>query len=814
MGLSFRQILRNIVRTPNFSLVAILCLALGIGATTAMFTIVNSVVLQPLPYRDPGRLVRVYTEFPKFANGGLRRFTTSEPEVFDMKADKAFETVGAWATDGLNITTSTAPIRVTATGISAEGFSALGVAPELGRLFNAEEDKPKAPGVVVLSHDLWQRSYGADPHILDKDVFLDGQKCKVVGVMPRGFLFPPGETSKTEVWTALQLNPLSTNRGGHNYNVFARLRPGVSIQQARAEMATLVAHWGEGFSPMGNNHVFSPENHPIVMYDFYDETVGGVRKAIWLLLGAVVFVLLIACVNVANLLLARSEGRQKEIAVRRAVGASGRQLLVQFIAEGLVLSFAGAALGVALAYGGLRLILKAGSASIPRVEEVTLDLRVLAFTLAVGVLSGIVFGLAPLIHVPPIRLYDTLKASGGRASSSVSSHNFRRALVISETALAFILLAGASLLVRGFWRLQQVNVGFDPQGVLTAQIPLPSSIYKDSKSQQQFCKRLIGELEQIPGVQAAGIASGLPPKRSANENDTGIEGFVASKETPYSSVNFYQTVSPGAFGALGFRVLEGRPLEDRDADPRSLGVVINQSMARTFWPHSSAIGRWIQPGGGKTKYTIVGVVADMKNAGVDRPVGTELFLPYLSQDGYVGSPNLVVRTTGDPKRLTNAVRSAVARIDSGVAVARIRTMEEVVDQSSSRSRFLVLLLSMFSALALLLAGVGVYGVISYSVAQRTSEFGIKLALGAEPWRLMRYVLGQGLTLTIAGMLVGTAGAVFLTKMLEGLIYGVTGLDWMVMAATAFVLLFATLAACYAPAARAMRIEPIRALRYE
>jgi putative ABC transport system permease protein len=542
--------------------------------------------------------------------------------------------------------------------------------------------------------------------------------------------------------------------------------------------------------------------------------VGGVRKAIWLLLGAVVFVLLIACVNVANLLLARSEGRQKEIAVRRAVGASGKQLLVQFIAEGLVLSFAGAALGVALAYGGLQLILKAGSASIPRVEEVTLDLRVLAFTVAVSILSGIVFGLAPLIHVPAIRLYDTLKASGGRASSSVSSHNFRRALVISETALAFILLAGASLLVRGFWRLQQVNVGFDPQGVLTAQIPLPSNIYKDSKSQQQFCKRLIGELEQIPGVQAAGIASGLPPKRSANENDTGTEGFVPSKEAPVASVNFYQTVSPGFFTALGIRVLEGRPLEDRDADPRTLGLVINQSMARTFWPHSSAVGRWVQPGGGGTKYTVVGVVADVKNGGVDRPVGTELFLPYLSNGGYTGSPYIMVRATGDPRRLTNAVRSAVARIDSGVAVARIRTMEEVVDQSSSRSRFLVLLLSMFSALALLLAGVGVYGVISYSVAQRTSEFGIKLALGAEPWRLMRYVLGQGLTLTIAGMLVGTAGAVFLTKMLEGLIYGVTGLDWMVMGATAFVLLFATLAACYAPAARAMRIEPIRALRYE
>ena len=807
MGFSLRQIVRNIARTPNFSLVAILCLALGIGATTAMFTIVNAVVLQPLPYRQPERLVRVYTEFPTFPNGGLRRFTTSEPEVFDMKADKSFESVGAWASDGLNITTSAAPIRVVVTAISAEGLNTLGVAPELGRLISTDEDKPNVPGVVVLSHDLWQRSYGSDPHILARDIFLDGQKCKVVGVMPRGFLFPPGEATKTEVWTALQLNPLSQNRGGHNYNVFARLRPGVSIEQARAEMAGLVMRWGEGFSPMGGNHVFSPTNHPIVMYDFYDETIGGVRKAILLLLGAVIFVLLIACVNVGNLLLARSEGRQREIAVRRAVGASGAQLLAQFIAEAVVLSFAGASLGVALAYAGLRLILGTGSASIPRAEEVTLDLRVLAFTLAVSVLSGIVFGLAPLIHVPANRLYETLKASGGRSSSSVSSHNFRRALVVTETALAFILLAGASLMVRGFWRLQQVNVGFDPRGVLTAQIPLPTNIYKDQKSQKQFCQRLIANLKRIPGVEAAAVANGLPPKRSANENDTGIEGFAPSEEAPIQSVNFYQRVSPEFFAALGVHVLAGRALEDRDSDPRTPGVVINQTMARTFWPHSSAIGHWLDPGG--KKYTIVGVVADLKNAGVDRPVGTELFLP-LSRS----QPYIVVKTTGDPKRLINAVRSAVADIDSGVALAQVRAMEEVVNQSSSRSRFLVLVLTMFSALALLLAGVGVYGVISYSVAQRTAEFGIKMALGAEPWQLMRHVMGQGLTLSIVGMVVGIAGAAFLTKMLEGLIYGVTGLDWTVMAAAAALLILATLAACFAPAARAMRIEPLRALRYE
>ena len=810
-GINLRQLIRGIVKTPSFSLAAVFCLALGIGATTAMFTIVNSVVLRPLPYREPGRLLRVYTEFPKFGPTGLRRFSTSEPEVFEMKADKAFETVGAWATAGLNITTSASPLRVTTTFINAEGLSTLGVPPEMGRLFNAEEDKPNAAGVVLLAHDLWQRSYGADPHIIGQYVFLDGQKCKVIGIMPRRFLFPPGRETPTEVWSPLQLNPQSTNYGGHNYNVFARLRPGVSIDQARDEMAALVAHWG--LSATMNNHVFSPDQHPVVMYDFYDETVGGVRKAILLLLGAVIFVLLIACVNVANLLLARSEGRQREIAVRRAVGASAMQLLAQFVAEGVVLSAAGAALGVGLAYGGLRLILSAGAASIPRADEVSLDLRVLAFTLGVSVLSGLVFGLAPFVHVPAIRLYDTLKAAGNRASSGISSHNFRRALVIAETALAFILLAGASLMVRGFWRLQQVHLGFNPEGLLTAQIPLPSNVYKDRISQQQFCTRLLAELKQIPGAQSVAIASGLPPKRGPNENTLGIEGFVPTKESPYASVDFYQSVSPGYFDTLGIHVLEGRLLDDRDADPRTPGLVINESLARTYWPHSSAVGHWMQPTSEK-KYTIVGVVADSKNNGVDRPVGTELFLPYRSDAGYAGSPYVIVRTAGDPKGLTSALRRVVSSIDPGVAVAQVRTMEKVVEQSSSRSEFLVLLLSMFSGLALLLAGVGVYGLISYSVAQRTSEFGIKMALGLEPFRLMRQILREGFNLSLAGIVVGIFGAWFLTRMLAGLIYGVTTLDWMVMATAAAVLLLATLAACYAPAWRAMRTEPIRALRYE
>ncbi len=609
----------------------------------------------------------------------------------------------------------------------------------------------------------------------------------------------------------MQLNPASKNRGGHNYNVFGRLRDGVTLEQARQEMAGLVAHWGEAESPM--NHVFSPAHHPVVMYDFYDETVRGVRKAMLLLLGAVVFVLLIACVNVANLLLARSEGRQREIAVRRVLGASTGQLLAQFTVEGIVLSLAGAVLGLVLAFAGLRLILDTGAASIPRADEITLDGRVLLFTLGVSIASGVVFGLAPLFQVSALRLFETLKAASGRSSSTNSSNQFRRVLVVVEMAMAFVLLAGAGLMVRGFWRLQQVGVGFNPQGVLTARIELPEASYKADGAQQQFWQRLEARLNQTPGVTAASLASGMPPSRPPNENDTEIEGFVKVPNGPIQSVNFYQIVTPKYFETIGARLMEGRWFDQHDGPAHS--VIVNQSMANTFWPHQSAIGHRVKPGT-KEWYTVVGVVADIKNAGADRPTGTELFVPY-NNDAKLGgtdSPYILVRANGNPAQLANVVREAVRSLDPSLPVAKVRVMEDVVAAATSRPRFLTLILGLFSVLALVLAAVGIYGVISYSVAQRTAEFGIKIALGADPAMLLRQVLRQGMLLGVAGMVVGTVVAFFLTRFMEGLIFGVSGLDVTSLGATVAVLALATLAACYVPAARAMRTEPIQALRYE
>ncbi len=810
-----RYAIRTLLRTPGFTLAALICLTLGIGATSAIFSIVNAVVLRPLPYRNSDQLVRIYTEFPTFPGGGLHKFWVSEPEVFDLKTAQSFQTIGAWATTGSNIAGLNQPLRVTTTYASADLLQILDAKPLLGHLITLQDDVPGAAPVVILSYGLWKRAFAGDPNILGKDTYLNGAKATVIGVMPKSFVFPPGQVDETEAWSALQLNSKSTNRGGHNYNVLGRLRPGVSLAQARDEMSRLVARWGEALSP--GHHVFSPRIHPVSMYSFYDEVVGGVRKSMLLLLGAVVFVLLIACVNVANLLLARSEARQREVAIRRAIGASTGRLLKQFIVEGALLSVAGAVLGLALAGASLKLIVATNSGSIPRADEIRLDWFVLLFTLIVSLLTGVVFGLAPFIHVSAIRVYETLKASSGRSSANTASTRFRGALVITQMSMAFLLVAGAGLMVRGFWKLQQVNPGFNPDRMLALNVSLPNATYKDVGRAQNFWKLLQDRLSALPGVKSATMMYGLPPLRRENDNDTTVEGFVPVPNGPIQNVAYYQIAGDHFFETLGARLIEGRFLEPRDGNKSTPGVVVNAAMANTFWPHQSAIGRRVRPSGSNGSwFTVVGVVGDIKNGGVDKPAGTELFLPYRALTGGNGltDASVVVRTTGNPLSLAGAVRRAVTSIDPSVPVAKVRTMNDVIAAATARPRFLTLVLTMFSVLALGLATVGIYGVISYSVEQRTSEFGIKMALGAEPWQLLLQVISQGLMLGVVGVVVGVAGALFLTRSLEGLLFGVSRFDPSAFVVTGVILMAATILASFLPAVRAMRIEPVNALRYE
>ncbi|MBV9301268.1 MAG: ABC transporter permease [Acidobacteriaceae bacterium] len=813
---TLRYTLRTLLRTPSFTIAALICLALGIGATSAIFSIVNAVVLRPLPYPDSKRLVRIYTEFPTFPGGGLHKFWVSEPEVFDLKTSaKSFESIGAWATTGANVAGLSQPVRVTTTFVSAELLPLLEIKPLMGHFIAPEQDVPGAAPVIVLSYGLWKRAFGGDPKIIGRNTYLNSAKATVIAVMPKGFVFPPDAVDQTEAWSALQLNPKSTNRGGHNYNVLGRLRSGITLTQARDEMARLVARWGEAESP--NTHVFSPKQHPVSMYPFYDEVVGGVRRAMLMLLGAVVFVLLIACVNVANLLLARSEARQREIAVRRAMGASTGDLMKQFIFEGAFLSVVGAALGIALASQSLKLIESTNSGSIPRIDEIRLDWRVLLFTLGVSVITGILFGLAPFIHVSAIRVYETLKAAGGRASSTVASNRYRQVLVVAQMAMAFLLVAGAGLMVRGFWKLQQVNPGFNPSSMLTFNVALPQATYKDANAARYFWRVAQERIGRLPGVSSVTMLYGLPPLRPENDNDTDIENFVRVPGGPIQNVAFYQIAGDKVFQTLGARLIEGRFLEPQDGTETTPGIVINASMARTFWPHQSALGRRVRFAGPKAPWIpIVGVIADIKNSGLDKPAGTELFIPYQllpDRDG-LDSPNIVVKTSGNPLAITSEVRRVIASIDPSLPLAKIRTIDDVVAAASSRPRFLTLILTMFSVLALGLAAVGIYGVISYSVEQRTTEFGIKMALGAEPQQLLLQVIGQGLFMGIIGVGVGILGALLLTRSLEGLFFGVSQLDPPSFILTAVILTIATLAACLLPALRAMRIEPVTALRYE
>jgi putative ABC transport system permease protein len=548
------------------------------------------------------------------------------------------------------------------------------------------------------------------------------------------------------------------------------------------------------------------------MYPFYDEVVGGVRRAMLLLLGAVILLLMIACVNVANLLLARSESRQREIAVRRAIGASTSDLAKQFVVEGLALAVAGAALGIGVAFGIVRLIEATNSGSIPRAGEIALNLPVLLFTLGVSAAIGVLFGLAPFVHVSAIRVFETLKTASSRSSSSIASKRFRNVLVVAQIGMAFALLAGAGLMMRSFWKLQEVNPGFNPKGLLTFTLSLPDARYKDRPAREAFESNLQERLGALPGVASVTIATGLPPVRREVDNDTEIEGFVPVPNGPIQNVAFYQAIGNHFFETLGARLVEGRLPDSRDENKDSPGIVVNVAMARTFWPHESAIGHRIRPGT-KEWCRVIGVVADIKNAGVDKPVGTELFYSYKA---FAPRTFDVVIKTGDvaPLSLAGEARRVVASVDSSLPLAKVRTVEDVVAAATTRPRFLTLILGMFSMLALGLAAVGIYGVIAYSVEQRTAEFGIKMALGAQPQRLLWQVIGQGLTLALSGVAVGVSGAFLLSRSLEGMLFGVSRSDPSSLAMTAAVLTLVSTLASFLPALRAMRIEPVRALRYE
>jgi predicted permease len=816
LWMDLRHAARMLAKNPGFTLAAVLCLALGIGATTAIFSVVNAVLLRPLAYRQPEKLVRVYTEFPTFPNGGLRRFWTSAPEFLDLRRDtNCWETLDAWNNDGATIAGLIQPVRVTASFVSGGMLGTLGVQPVMGRLITPADDDPSAPVVEDISYGLWKTAFGGDKSILGKETYLNGQPSTIIGVMPRGFEFPPGEVDPPQVWSTLQIDPAKPgSRGSHYLYLLGRLKPGVTAAQAQSELeayerALGAQHKGD------HEHYFNPTNHTLVSFPLQGEVVSSVRPALLMLLAAVGFVLLIACVNVANLLLARAESRRREIAIRSALGAGLPRLARQFVTEGVLLSACGAIVGLALAFGGLRLIQLTNAGSLPRAGEIGIDLRVLLFTIAAALFTGIVFGMAPMFSVVVKNLQDSLKDTVSSMTGNAGAQGFRKILVAGELAMALVLLIGCGLMIRAFWKLQEVSTGINAGNVITMKVALPGSNYSKGEQSDPFWRRLDQKISNLPGVTSAAIGTGLPPVRPPNMNDTKIEGFVHKQGGPIENVDYYNVVSKDFFKTLGIRLMDGREFDDRDVQGSPDVVIVNQTMARTFWGNESPLGRRIQPGMEGPMCAIIGVVEDVKNAGLDKPTGTEIFLPYAQkQASGMRGASVFLRAHGDPSSLANAVRGEVRSIDPMIPVTNVQTVEQVLASAQSRPRFLTLLLVLFSSVALIIATVGIYGVISFSVARRSKEFGLRMALGAQQKDVLGLVMKQGALLTFFGIAAGVLGAFALTRLMASLLFGVRPTDAVTFISVSALLAVVALCASFIPAQRATKVDPMQALRHE
>ncbi len=803
--------LRMLKKNPAFTAVAILTLAVGIGANSAIFSVVNSVLLRPLPYRQPDQLVRVYSEFPTMQ---LQKFWLSAPELLDIQREaKSWEAIGGWAPGGQNVGTESEPLRVTSAAITRSLIDVLGVQPERGRNFSEEEDRSGGPKVAIISHGLWQKGFGGASDIIGKQIQVNANSTTVVGVMPAGFAFPPGSNEQVEILVPFQFDPANPgNRGGHFLSVIGRLKPGVNVEQAQSEMTSLMAGWkNEGRA----QHLLNPQNHPVVMLGLHEDVVGSARKAVWLLMAAVGFVLLIACVNVANLLLARAEARHREFAVRLALGAGVKRMVRQFVAEGFVLVLIASLLGVALAFAGLKVLLLFAPDSVPRTEEISVGLPVLGFTIAVAIVAVFLFGLAPLAQVSERNLANWIRGAGQRAIRG-GGQTLRKGLVVAEIALAVILVIGSGLMIRAFWKMQQVNTGFDPQGVASFSLNLPAVKYK-APERQQFVDSLEQKLSTIPGVTGVSIASGLPPLRRINANDTEIEGYQETPDSPAQNVDYWNIVGNNYFKTMKIRLLEGRTFDPQDDNPNAMRVVmVNQALAKRFWT-GSPIGRRVNPGFADPKvwFTIVGVVEDTKNAGMDKSAGPELYFQVRQVTQFLGSNvNFVVRTANESATLEGSIRHAVRELDPSLPVYNLWSMEEVVSKSMVQPRFLALVLATFSGIALFLAAIGIYGVMAYSVAQRTQEIGVRMALGARPLHVLRLIFQQSLGMLLIGVVIGLAGAFALTRLMRTMLFEVTATDPLTYVSVIGLLTVVALLACYIPARRAAKVDPLIALRYE
>ena len=803
--------LRHLWKNPGYAFVTVLTLALGIGANTAIFSVVNGVVLRPLPYPDPERLVFITSQFPAL---GFDQFWVSAPEFVEFRErNQSFDDVGAYRAGAVNLGTQDQPRRVVSAIITSELMPVLGVAPVRGRQFTRADTLPGAEDVGALSHEIWQTAFGADESVLGRVIPIDGVPTRIVGIMPPGY---DVHDERVQVWLPLTLDPANPgNRGGHYLYLVGRLKQGVSIGQARADVETMLQKWST-INP--GTHVPNTQNHRLRVDALQDDLIGGIKAALWVLQGAVGFVLLIACANLANLLLARAESRQREFAIRSALGAGWWRLLRQFLTEGVVLALIGGALGAAMGIAGLRAVLATNPDSIPRSGEIVLDPTVLAFTVGISILTGLLFGMAPLMHLRERVVIASLKEAGQRTTAGSARARVRNGLVVAEVALAVVLVIGAGLLLKSFWNLLSVDAGFNRNQLVTFGVVLPGSTYQTPQSSVDFFTRVSRELSAQAGVQSVAAMSGLPPVRVVNANDTDFEGYTAPPEGPFENVDYYQTVTVDYLKTMGIPILEGRDFSLSDVTGAPV-LLVNETLARMFYKNQSAIGKRVKPGGPQRPwFTIVGVVRDVKQGGVNAKTGSELY--FLNEQGpsvaqfAPRNMNIVVRTVLPVESLAPHIRRIVQAMDPTLPIVKLRSMNDVFDDSVSRPRFLAQLLGVFAGLALLLAAIGTYGILSYSVTERRREIGIHMALGATRRNVLGMVLGQGMWLTGAGLLAGLAAAIGLTRLLQTQLFNVKPADPATMAAVAAIVAAVALAACYIPASRATRVDPMVVLRDE
>jgi putative ABC transport system permease protein len=807
---NLRFALRQLARRPAFTAVAVLTLALGIGVNTTIFSVVNSVLLRPLPYADSERVVMVWNSLAL-----SDKVLLSEPELMDYREGiRSFEQLAAYRPADANLTGTAEPERLPAAQVTANLFETLGSAALIGRPFTAQEDVPGRDDVAVLGHGLWQRRFGGDPSIVGTTVRVNGRLRTVVGVMPAEFRLPADFQNErpTELWLPLALNPDSlAGRGRHYLHGVARLRPGATVAQANAELELFTRRWVE--EGVVRDERFSAFSVPV-----REEVVGDIRPALLILFAAVGFVLLIACANVANLLLARADERRKEIAVRAALGAGRGRIVGQLLTESVVLAALGGALGLVLARVGMEALVGLAPASIPRLDTAALDGGVLLFTAGAALVTGLLFGSIPALQAARRDLVAPLKEGGRGATAGQSRQRVRRSLVVAEVALAVVLVIGAGLLIRSFQELRQVELGFDPENVLTLQLALPGTDYPQTADLVAFYPQLLERVEALPGVRSAGAVGLLPLAQTVGDWGIDLEGRERGPGDNFHG--FLQIVTPGYFETMRQPLVQGRFIEDTDRPDGLPAVVINETMAAVYWPGESALGKRlrIRARDDGAWFTVVGVVRDIRHNAIVEESRNEMYFPHaqlpLALGGTTAAMTLVVRTASSPLALSGPVREVVRTLDPNLPVANLRSMEQVVAHALAEERFTMLLLASFAALALLLGAVGIYAVIAYAVSRRTHEIGIRMALGAGTGRILRMVVLQGIGLVGLGVAVGLLVAFGVTRVLSGFLYGVTATDPLTFLAVPVLLAAVALLASYLPARRAARVDPMVALRAE